>query len=384
MVNHAATGPSLLVASKVYRWTMTELKQTPLYDVHLGLKAKIADFGGWAMPIEYTGVVDEHEAVRTDVGIFDVSHMGKLVITGVGALDAVNAILVNDINRIGDGQAQYSMLCNPSGGVIDDLIVYRVSADEIRIVPNASNADEVSAELAALLPSGVTLQNNHTNFGILALQGPNVDSVMSKLGLPAGHAYMSFVDAEFNGAWVMVCRTGYTGERGYELMADNATIVALWAAATAAGAKPIGLGARDTLRTEMGYPLHGHELSPTITPVMARLGWAVGWDKSQFRGRDVLVEQRANGVARTLRGLRALDRGIPRGEMQVYADEVGGTLIGETTSGTFSPSLKTGIALAFLDKQLADGAQVVIDVRGRPLKCEVVKPPFVSGTSAAS
>ena len=363
---------------------MTELKQTPLYAAHMALKAKIADFGGWAMPIEYTGVVDEHEAVRTDVGIFDVSHMGKLTITGAGALDAVNAILVNDINRIGDGQAQYSLLCNPSGGVIDDLIVYRVSPDEIRIVPNASNADEVSAELTGLLPSGITLQNNHLKFGILAIQGPNVDAVMRTLGLPAGHAYMSFVDAEYNGAWVMVCRTGYTGERGYELMTDNATIVALWDAATAAGALPIGLGARDTLRTEMGYPLHGHELSTSITPVMARLGWAVGWNKETFRGRDALVAQKAAGAARTLRGLRALDRGIPRGEMTVYGDTVGGTAVGVTTSGTFSPSLKTGIALAFLDASLADGAQVVIDVRGRALQCEVVKPPFVTGTSAAS
>lgn len=363
---------------------MAELKQTPLYETHVALGAKVADFGGWAMPIEYSGVVEEHEAVRRDVGIFDVSHMGKLLITGTNALDAVNAILVNDLNRISDGQAQYSMLCNASGGVIDDLIVYRASTDEIRIVPNASNADEVAAELGRLLPSGIALLNSHERYGILAIQGPNVDGVMKSLGLPSGHPYMSFVDAEFAGAWVMVCRTGYTGERGYELMADNNTIVALWQAATAAGAKPIGLGARDTLRTEMGYPLHGHELSPTITPVMARLGWAVGWDKPAFQGRDVLVAQRAAGVERTLRGLRALDRGIPRGEMRVFSGAVGGTLIGETTSGTFSPSLKTGIALAFIDKGIADGATVVLDVRGRALSCEVVKPPFVQGTSAAS
>ena len=363
---------------------MSDLRQTPLYNHHVSLKAKIADFGGWAMPIEYSGVVLEHEAVRNDVGIFDVSHMGKLRITGAGALDAVNAIVVNDLNRIQDGQAQYSMLCTPDGGVIDDLIVYRVSDAEIRIVPNASNADAVVAELKALLPSSVTLENNHERYGILAIQGPNVDRVMQALGLPCGHAYMSFVDAEYNGAWVMVCRTGYTGERGYELMADNATIVALWEAATAAGALPIGLGARDTLRTEMGYPLHGHELSTSITPVMARLGWAVGWNKETFRGRDALLAQKAAGAPRTLRGLRALDRGIPRGEMTVYGDTVGGTAVGVTTSGTFSPSLKTGIALAFLDATLADGAQVVIDVRGRALQCEVVKPPFVAGTSAAS
>lgn len=362
---------------------MTELKQTPLYARHIALHAKIADFGGWAMPIEYSGVVAEHEAVRNDVGIFDVSHMGKLRFTGDGALAAVNAIVVNDISRISDGQAQYSMLCNADGGVIDDLIVYRVSDHEIRIVPNASNADVVAAEFASMLPADVTMQNHHDDYGILAIQGPNADGVMRALGLPHGHPYMSFVDAEYGGAWVMVCRTGYTGERGYELMADNATIVSLWDAATAAGALPIGLGARDTLRTEMGYPLHGHELSTSITPVMARVGWAVGWDK-EFRGKDALVAQKAAGGVRTLRGLRALDRGIPRGGMTVYSDEIGGTVVGETTSGTFSPSIKTGIALAFLEPQLELGANVVLDVRGRPLLCEVVKPPFVTGTSAAS
>ena len=184
---------------------MTDLKHTPLYSRHESLGAKIADFGGWAMPIEYTGVVAEHEAVRSDVGIFDVSHMGKLRFTGEAALTAVNAIVVNDINRIGDGQAQYSMLCTPTGGVIDDLIVYRVSEQEIRIVPNASNADAVAAEFSKLLPSGVGMQNHHNDFGILAIQGPNVDRVMQALGLPHGHAYMSFVDAEYNGSWVMVC-----------------------------------------------------------------------------------------------------------------------------------------------------------------------------------
>ena len=363
---------------------MTDLKRTPLYDRHEALHAKIADFGGWAMPIEYAGVVAEHEAVRTAVGIFDVSHMGKLRISGPGALDAVNAVVVNDLNRIGDGQAQYSMLCNPDGGVIDDLIVYRVSTDEIRIVPNASNANAVAAEFSRLLPSSLEFVNHHNDYGILAIQGPKVDAVMQAIGLPSGHNYMSFVDAEYNGQWVMVCRTGYTGERGYELMAANSTITALWDAATSAGAMPIGLGARDTLRTEMGYPLHGHELSTSITPVMARLGWAVGWDKADFQGKGALVAQKAAGVQRTLRGLRALDRGIPRGEMAVYADEIGGTVVGETTSGTFSPTLKTGIALAFVDTSLAEGANVVIDVRGRPLLCEVVKPPFVSGTSASS
>lgn len=363
---------------------MTQLKQTPLFSRHEALGAKIADFGGWAMPIEYQGVVAEHTAVREHVGIFDVSHMGKLRITGEGALEAVNAIVTNDINRLVDGQAQYSLLCNDEGGAIDDLIVYRASATEIRIVPNASNADTVAPFIAARLPHGVNLENLHNERGILAIQGPEVDAVMDVLGLPHAHGYMSFVDAEFAGVEVMVCRTGYTGERGFEIMAPNAVLEQLWDEATAAGATPIGLGARDTLRTEMGYALHGHELSPTITPVQARVGWAVGWDKAAFSGRDALVAEKAAGAKRTLRGLLALDRGIPRGDMDVYGDEVGGTLVGRTTSGTFSPTLKAGIALAYLDAGIAEGAELVIDVRGRALLVRVVRPPFVSGTSVSN
>lgn len=336
------------------------------------------------MPIEYGGVVAEHTAVRERVGVFDVSHMGKFRFRGAGALDAVNAIVTNDINRIADGQAQYSLLCNDEGGAIDDLIVYRVSPQEIRIVPNASNADTDAAYIASRLAAGVEFENRHLVDGILAVQGPQVDRVMEALGLPHDHAYMSLVDAEYDGVAVQVCRTGYTGERGFELIAPNDTIVKLWDAILAAGAEPVGLGARDTLRTEMGYALHGHELSTSISPVQARVGWAVGWNKPTFSGRDALLAEKAAGPARTLRGLRALDRGIPRGDMQVYGDVVGGTLVGVTTSGTFSPTLKTGIALAYLDPRLADGATVVLDVRGRGLACEIVKPPFVTGTSVSS
>ncbi len=362
---------------------VTDLKRTPLYEHHIALGAKVADFGGWAMPIEYAGIVAEHAAVRESVGIFDVSHMGKLRITGDGALAAVNAILTNDINRISDGQAQYSMLCNDEGGVIDDLIVYRAAENEIRIVPNASNAATVAEVIAAHLPVGVELENEGAAKGILAIQGPDADTVMDALGLPHGHDYMSFTDAQFEGARVMVCRTGYTGERGFEAVAPVEVLEALWTRAIAAGAQPTGLGARDTLRTEMGYALHGHELSPHISPVQARLGWAVGWTKLAFHGRDALLAEKARGPVRTLRGLRALDRGIPRDGMDVYGDAVGGTCIGRTTSGTFSPTLKTGIALAYLDANLMDGANVVIDVRGRALLCEVVKPPFVTETSVS-
>ncbi len=355
--------------------------RTCLYDRHLAAGAKIADFGGWDMPIEYAGVVAEHTCVRTDVGMFDVSHMGKVRITGPGALAAVNAMLTNDLERIADGQAQYSMLCTPAGGVVDDLIVYRVSADEIRIIPNAANAPAVVAVLRAELPADVLLEDLQLQQGIIAVQGPAADRAMHVLGLPTDLDYMHFVLAEYEAEPVMICRTGYTGERGFEIVAGNDTIVAIWDLLIAAGIAPIGLGARDTLRTEMGYALHGHELSLDITPVAARLGWAVGWDKPAFRGRESLLAIRAAGVPRVLRGLRALDRGIPRDHMQVFGDEIGGTLVGETSSGTFSPTLKAGIALAFLDASLAEGAQVVVDVRGRPLLCEVTRPPFVAPTS---
>ncbi len=379
---HPAPGyRPLPVSAHTYGSYVTELKHTPLYDRHVALGAKIVDFSGWEMPIEYQGIVAEHTAVRESVGIFDVSHMGKLRIRGVGALDAVNAIVTNDINRIADGQAQYSLLCNDEGGAIDDLIVYRRSAEEIRIVPNAGNASVVAPYIAERLPAGVMLENRHEEVGILAIQGPNVDTVMEALGISHAHDYMSFIDVDFEGVEVMVCRTGYTGERGFELVAPNATILKLWDAATAAGAIPVGLGARDTLRTEMGYALHGHELSTSISPVEARVGWAVGWSKPKFSGREALVAEKSVGPARTLRGLLALERGIPRGGMPVFGDQLGGKLVGETTSGTFSPTLKNGIALAYLDPAIVDGAQVVIDVRGRALLCEVVKPPFLKDTS---
>ena len=281
---------------------MPELKRTPMYPDHVARKAKLADFGGWDMPIEYVGVVAEHEAVRTNVGIFDVSHMGKLKFFGEDALSAVNAIVVNDLNRIGDGQAQYSMLLNESGGVVDDLIVYRWADDEVFIVPNASNAAAVVAELQSAAPAGIAVDDHHLDHGIIAVQGPRSAEVLAALGLPTEQDYMAMASAQFDGSPVVVCRTGYTGEHGYELVAPTAVLVDLWdavvAEASERGGMPAGLGARDTLRTEMGYPLHGQDISPTITPVMAMLGWAIGWDKAAFRGRDALQAQREAEIGR--------------------------------------------------------------------------------------
>lgn len=356
----------------------------PLHETHLSLGAKMGPFGGWDMPIEYTaGTVAEHTAVRTAVGIFDVSHMGKVRILGEGAYKFANSVFTNDLDRIKPGQAQYSMLCNESGGVVDDLIVYLVSDSEVRFIPNAGNASTVVAVLEKIAPAGIVIENNHLKQGIIAVQGPNAAKVLTALGLPTGHDYMAFVDSKWNDFAVSICRTGYTGEPGYELVIENAGLVAIWEALLAAGADlgilPCGLGARDTLRTEMGYVLHGQDISPEISPVQAKTGWAVGWSKEAFAGKDALVAEKTEGAKRVAWGLLATGRGIPRSHMQVKNSA--GDVVGETTSGTFSPTLQKGIALALLAPEVALGDKLVIDVRGRDLEVEVTKPPFVNAAT---
>ncbi|SDE94100.1 aminomethyltransferase [Blastococcus fimeti] len=362
---------------------------SPLHDRHVAAGAKLADFGGWSMPIEYAGggVLAEHAAVREGVGLFDVSHLGTGTVRGPGAAAFLDACLTNDLGRIGPGQAQYTLCCLPdgdprAGGVVDDLIVYLHGPDDVLLVPNAANAAEVLGRLAAEAPAGVTVENRHEQVAVLAVQGPRSLQVLELLGLPGELSYMSFVTGTgAGGAEVTVCRTGYTGEHGYEVLVDADRAGELWDALLEAGQdlgiRPCGLGARDTLRTEMGYPLHGHELSPDITPVQARAGWAVGWKKPAFWGREALLAEREAGPRRVLWGLRASGRGIPRAGMAVL--DAAGAQVGETTSGTFSPTLKTGIALALLDASagIEAGAELAVDVRGRPQPVEVVKPPFV-------
>ena len=356
------------------------LLQGPLEDRHRELGASFAEFGGWLMPVSYAGTVSEHNATRNAVGLFDVSHLGKALVRGPGAAAYVNAALTNDLGRTGPGKAQYTLCCNDSGGVIDDLIAYYVSEDEVFLVPNASNTAAVVAALQGRAPEGVTVTDQHRSFAVLAVQGPKSAQVLEALGLPADMDYMGYADAEFAGAPVRVCRTGYTGEHGYELLPDwdRAGVVfdALVEAVRAAGGEPAGLGARDTLRTEMGYPLHGHELSPDISPLQARCGWAIGWKKDDFWGREALLAEKDAGPPRLLRGLKALGRGVLRADLTVLD---GDRPIGLTTSGTFSPTLKLGIALALIDADagVAVGQQVSVEVRGRRLDCEVVAPPFV-------
>jgi aminomethyltransferase len=354
------------------------LLRSPLHDRHEALGAKFAEFGGWEMPLEYSGggVLKEHTAVRTGAGVFDVSHLGKAGVVGPGAAAFVNECLTNDLGRIAPGKAQYTLCCDESGGVVDDMIAYLFSDDDVFLIPNAANTAEVVDRLAAAAPSGVTVSNLHINYAILAVQGPSSGEAVRALGFPTEHDYMSFSADEK----AVVCRTGYTGEVGYELVLSWDQAGPVWDALVSNGVRPCGLGARDTLRTEMGYPLHGQELSLEISPVQARSGWAVGWSKPAFWGREALLKEKAEGPRRTLRGLELTGRGVPRGHMAVYAG--GSAVVGETTSGTFSPTKKVGIALALIDTAagLADGDTVEIDIRGRRAEAVLTKPPFVQTT----
>ena len=361
---------------------MTGLQHSPLHERHVALGAKLADFGGWEMPIAYPGggVLKEHAAGGVAVGVFDVSHLGKGVVRGPGAVDFVNDRLTNDLRRVGVGQAQYTLCCDEdSGGVVDDLIAYVRSEDEVFLIPNAANSSSVVGRLAADATGGIEVEDLHTTLAVLAVQGPRSRELVEAMGLPTDHDYMSFAGADWQGKPVVVCRTGYTGELGFELLPRWDDAGEVWDAVLEAGAGlgvlPCGLGARDTLRTEMGYPLHGQDLSLEITPVQARSGWAVGWDKPRFWGRDVLLAERAAGPHRLLRGLESLDRGIPRAHMRVQKD---GADVGEVTSGTFSPTRRLGIGLALLDRAVVEGDEVTVDVRGRTSTMRVVKPPFVA------
>jgi len=365
-----------------------DLLHSPLHDRHVALGAKLAEFGGWEMPLEYAGggVLAEHKAVREAVGLFDVSHLGKALVRGTGAAAFVNTCFTNDLERIENGKAQYTLCCDEDGGTVDDLIAYLRHDFEVFLIPNAANTAAVVARLQAAAPEGVEVVDQHRDFAILAIQGPSSDEVLQALDLPVDHAYMSFADATIAGHDITVCRTGYTGERGYELVVPAASAVEVWDAVVAAGEpfgiRACGLGARDTLRTEMGYPLHGHELSAEISPVMARAGWAVGWKKPAFWGKDALETQRAEKTVRTLRGLLAQGRGIPRPGMSVLDAE--GAELGEITSGTFSPTLRQGVALALIEPGIEDGATVIVDVRGRSEAFTVTKPPFVQPSTKES
>ncbi|MEL4504200.1 glycine cleavage system aminomethyltransferase GcvT [Luteococcus sp. H138] len=370
---------------------MSEMLHSPLHERHEQAGAKFAEFGGWLMPLEYAGggILAEHHAVRDGVGIFDVSHLGKAVVRGHGAVDFLNLCLANDLNKIGPGKAQYTMLCNDTGGVTDDLIAYLKGEDEVFLIPNAANTTQVVQIIADRAHSDRTnseledleVVNQHADFAVLAVQGPRSEDVLTALSLPTSMDYMAFEVVQRDGWSMTVCRTGYTGEKGYELVVPTEQAVEVWDQVITAGEqygiRPCGLGARDTLRTEMGYALHGNDITPEINPVEAGLSWAIGWKKTEpFIGSEVLRAVKAEGPARRMRGLLALGRGIPRHGMAVVDDA--GQTVGEVTSGTFSPTLKQGIALALVDSRFELDDEVGVQVRNRVEKFRIVKPPFVT------
>ncbi|HJS27037.1 MAG TPA: glycine cleavage system aminomethyltransferase GcvT [Actinomycetota bacterium] len=358
--------------------SVADVRHGPLEGLHRDLGAKLGPFGGWLMPIEYAGVLSEHRAVRERVGLFDLSHLGKLDVLGSGAFDALQGLFTNDLRGLDVGRAQYHHLLNEAGGVQEDLFVYRLGEERWFVVPNAANKDKVAG---AILGAGADV-DDHDGWIFLGIQGPRAHAVVGALWPEAVElAFRGCRTVDRSGTEVVLARTGYTGERGFELFADASIAEELWRAISEAGAgfdiEPCGLGARDVLRLEMGYPLYGQDLGPDRTTLEAGLDWAVAFDKGDFVGRDALVRQREEGVPSRLRGLRTRDRRhIPRAHQHVAAD---GGEAGEVSSGTFSPLLGVGIALAYLSPAdgFDEGGEVEIDIRGRSAPADVVGTPFV-------
>jgi aminomethyltransferase len=358
---------------------VSDTTRTSLLDAeHRALGARMVPFGGWDMPLQYQGVLEEHRACRSRAVVFDVSHLGSVAVRGAGAFAALQALLTNDLERIAPGRAQYTHLLDDDGSVVDDIIVWWVDDGDFVVIPNASNtapALDALAAAASASPGGATVTDVTGERALLAVQGPDARSLLFAVA-PDAAAVEHFGVARFTfaGTECLVGGTGYTGEDGVELYVPAAAAVELWRALIAAGIPPAGLGARDTLRLEMGYPLHGHELGPGITPLQAGLGWVVGWDKGDFPGRAALAAERERGIARRLRGILMADRQIPRAGYQVLA---GGEKVGEMVSGNFSPMLERGIGLAFVLPGVADGTEIAVDIRGRLAAGQIVKPPFV-------
>ncbi|MCC7076169.1 MAG: glycine cleavage system aminomethyltransferase GcvT [Acidimicrobiia bacterium] len=354
------------------------LRETVLGSRHVALGAKMVPFAGWRMPIQYEGTVAEHLAVREACGLFDVGHMGTVFVRGPDTADLLQRTLTNDVTKVGPGRAQYTMLLNDRGGVVDDLIISHVAEDEWMVVPNAANVTTVVAILdsEAERSDGVEVTDLSSAWGILALQGPRWSDVVEDVLTDAAPARFGVARFESRLGQGIVSGTGYTGSPGIEIVAPNDTIVGIWDALGGpladVGGKPAGLGARDTLRLEMGYPLHGHDISPDISPLEAGLGWTVALDSADFPGAAALRRQKEDGVPRRLVGLVGRDRRPLRDASPVL--DTAAQAVGVVTSGGYSPLLERGIALALVAR---DAQPASVELRGRHLPVEVVDPPFV-------
>jgi aminomethyltransferase len=365
------------------------LRKTALLEEHKKLGGRLIDFGGWELPVQYTGVIDEHVACRTAAGIFDVSHMGEIIVSGGDAERFLYRIVSNDVSKIEIGQAQYSILCREDGTAIDDLIVYRRGEEEYFVVVNASNTDKDFAWMKKVHESerfACVLENVSSSWSQIALQGPLAEKILQSLTRADLSTLKSFrfIEDRVNGIPAIISRTGYTGEDGFEIYFAWKEAPKVWAAilekGLPLGMKPCGLGARDTLRLEVKYPLFGHELDDQTTPIEAGLGWAVKLTKSDFIGKEKLGAQKEAGTTKKLVGLALLSPGIPRQGYKIL-DKEGSKEIGMITSGTQSPTLKKAIALAYVSPEYAEiGTKIRVDIRGRATPAEIVPTPFYKRT----
>jgi aminomethyltransferase len=341
------------------------LQRTPLYERHVALGARMVPFAGWELPIQFAGALEEHRAVRTDSGVFDVSHMGELEVEGPRATELLQSLLSNDLGRIEPGQAQYTLLTNDTGGIIDDLIAYRLEECRYLLVVNASNDDADYRWVKEREIRGSDVRRDSDDCGLLAVQGPRA---LERLGLPAAKPF-TFADGELDGIPVMICRTGYTGEPGCELLCAAEDAGALWDAVLARGVTPCGLAARDSLRIEACFPLHGNDIGPDRDAISAGLGWTCALEK-EFSGVEELRRIKRDGPVRKLVPFVMEEKAIPRAGMSIE----GG---GEVTSGTFSPMLDAGVGLAYMPAESSDlGAELTVDVRGRSRRARIVEKPI--------
>ena len=346
---------------------MQTLLKTPLYERHVALGARLVPFAGWEMPVQYEGVIPEHRAVRTDSGAFDVSHMGELLVEGPGARAFLQTVLSNDLDKIGEGKAQYTLLTNEHGGIVDDLIGYELSPERFLLIVNAANRGPDYAWLEERLPGEVELRDVSDEYALIAVQGPRA---LERLGLPEAPAF-TFADGEVGGVACTVNRTGYTGEQGVELLVEAGAATELWDRVLDRGVVPCGLGARDTLRLEVCYPLHGNDITPETDAISAGLGWVCALDKD-FTGADELRRIKEAGPERRLAAFVMEEAGIPRQGMAIAEG-------GEVTSGSHSPMLEVGIGMGYVPAGLAQpGSELTIDVRGRLRRARVVKKPIYS------
>ncbi len=354
-------------------------RHTPLFDAHKKLGGRMVEFAGWEMPVQYSGVVAEHEAVRTAAGLFDVSHMGEIEFRGKGALEAANALITNDLSKCADGQAVYAGLLNDRGGFVDDVVAYRFSPERIFICVNAANREK-DFNWMKQKAKGVAPVDRGDEFAQIAIQGPKAAGIVQRLTKTdlAKIGTYRFAEGEVAGCRCIISRTGYTGEDGFELYCEPASAEKLWFALLEAGQKdglkPAGLGARDSLRTEMKYALYGNDIDDDHTPLEAGLGWIVKLDKPDFVGKAALVKQKAEGVRRKLVGFELTEAGIPRHGYPILKD---GKRVGEVTSGTMGPAVKKAVGIGYVPSELAaEGSTFQVEIRGRPVAARVVKTPF--------